>query len=1097
MLERTAGCLETGSLRRLLPGPKHLVKNRHTLHSGFWTHGAIELELSPLWQLMLQGPDVVENPNPRSPNDGSMCESPGLFLDFLYPAGTLKFLRQYSGLGVDRQDGKRTRLGLRNSGYRLYTSSAKNTSLALVPVDAETKKRDTKEIAEVKKRPIIPDVPDDAATIATVLGITTSSRYEELWRKYRRLEFGSWAEERIRIQVLEYMAASNRIVDAERVTSLFERCGDRREKPEIYEAVIRTYLRLQNFSKANELYKYALEKFKTTAGGSDLMLHLMTNNLWSQAFTLWAEIQLHDKLTGSRRYDMFKSLHHLEDLPNKALLMANYVNKSIHPSSKCESREREAIMNFATAVITSTLLSAKHFSYDTFWPLLKHVQKWGCESVPLYAEATKMLISLGQPKAAVVLYRQARDSPKKTLMLPRSMLHPILHIFFKNHDLNGIQEIFTDMFRFNHVLDRNSHRRCMDEFARHGDADTVHALFEQFAERYMRLESKSQTHPNPLALADDMAPLLHVHARRGEPQRVLEVFKSIRGGYRLKPTITCCNILLSAYAQVGQYDNAFDTFDAIINKRNLKPDDYTFGTLMGMCTSRGDLENTIELYRMSASYGVEKSAAMVSTLVTAYIAGDRLDEAETICEEAVNLKLAGSRTRMWNSLLVAWAQRYDLVNVNRVLQRMSKLNIEHNGDTYAALMQALAMVGQPERAWEILREVMPEAGIPVTSLHYAIVMGGFLSVRRYNMVFKIQDRMLEQKNMKTASTKFLELRAAIQEVRHTWGDAHGAMEIFEQVVQTMNPQDLSDKVRKGIQNEPLDIAYPATFFGYIIFVLSKNFEVTSAKDMYERFSKILPADRKATQPSSITTGLMALKLQEQDYDAVEDLWMQFMSDTKRRSQSLRLPASLSRIDDPKEIEMSEGGVDHSSEKRVSEKTEIDNQENEEPIKAAHRLALTKALHLYMMALSRQGKINIMIRTLNEVTESGFQLSNQNWNEYIQHLTAHRHFKLAFKTCESVLMDNWKGWARLRAQSSEKNRLPLEVRRKGKLSTSLRPDYRTFLYLTRGFLNIQAMASESRANRLLLNDLEHDCSKTLNAIKTMARTGDSLEREILG
>ncbi|QSZ33938.1 hypothetical protein DSL72_005517 [Monilinia vaccinii-corymbosi] len=1080
MLERTAGCLETGSLRRLLPGSKHLVKSRRTLHSGFWTHGAIELELSPLWQLMLQEPDVVENSIQRFPTSS---ENPAVFLDFLYPAGTLKFLRRYSRVGVYRQDIKRTRLVLRNPGYRLYTSSTKNTSLALVPVH-----EGTKETVETKKRPLLFEAIDDAATIATVLGITTSSRFEEVWRKYRRLEFGSWAEERIRIQVLEYLAASNRIVDAERVTALFERCDDRREKAEIYEIMIRTYLRLQNFSKAKELYRYSLEKFNTTAGGSEIMLHLITHSLWSEAFALWTELQLYNNLAGSR-YDVFQSLHFIEDLHGKALSLLDHVKRLIRDDQSTELRK------FAMVMITSALLSAKHFSYTTFWPLLKHVQDWGYESVPLYSQATTMLLSLGQPQAAVILYRKARQSPKRNLMLPRSMLDSLLQVFWKNHDLIGIQEVVGDMFRFNQTLDRRTQRICMDEFARHGDADTVHAIFEDFSKRYMKLESETATRPNPLASADDMTPLLHVHARRGEIEQVIEVFKSIRGKFRLKPTISCCNILISAYAQVRQYDKAFETFEKTITRRKLQPDDYTFGTLMGMCALRGDLENTIELYRMSAAYGVEKSAAMVSTLVTAYLKDGRLEEAETICEEAVNLKFKGSRTRMWNSLLVASALQYDLVNVNRILQRMSKLNIEHDGDTYAALMQALAMVKQPERAWEILVDVMPEAGIPSTSLHYAIVMGGFLATRRFYMVFRLQERMLENKAMKTASTKFMRLRAAIHEARLKFGDAHGAMEIFEQVVQTMSPRDISDKVRKGIQPEPLNIAYPVTFFGYLVFVISRYSETSSANDIYQRFSRMFPRGGKAAEPKSIITALMSLKSQERDYDAVEDLWMQFFSETQKGVKSLRLPDSLSNRNDSKEGQM-EDGVDPSPEQAFSEDERIDVEENNEPVKVAHRFALVRPLHFYMLALAKQGKINKMVRTVNEITNMGFHLSNQNWNEYIQHLANARHFKLAFKICESVLMDNWQGWYTQRAQTTLKNRLPLELRRKGNLLTSLRPDYRTFLHLTTGFLNLQAMAAESKANRLLLNDLEKDCSRTLNAIKTMPRTGDSLEREIL-
>src|SRR4051794_7356774 len=102
MLERTAGCLESGSLRRLLPASKKAMKSRRTLHSSFWSHGASDLEMSPLWTALAQVAAPAEQQGERDVQQQrpAAMGHTGMLLDFLYPAGTLNFLRQYSGWGV-------------------------------------------------------------------------------------------------------------------------------------------------------------------------------------------------------------------------------------------------------------------------------------------------------------------------------------------------------------------------------------------------------------------------------------------------------------------------------------------------------------------------------------------------------------------------------------------------------------------------------------------------------------------------------------------------------------------------------------------------------------------------------------------------------------------------------------------------------------------------------------------------------------------------------------------------------------------------------------------------------------------------------------
>jgi pentatricopeptide repeat-containing protein PET309 len=150
----------------------------------------------------------------------------------------------------------------------------------------------------------------------------------------------------------------------------------------------------------------------------------------------------------------------------------------------------------------------------------------------------------------------------------------------------------------------------------------------------------------------------------------------------------------------------------------------------------------------------------------------------------------------------------------------------------------------------------------------------------------------------------------------------------------------------------------------------------------------------------------------------------------------------------------------------------------------------------MIALAKQRKLDDIPPLVNSLLEEGFLLNNDNWNHYIQLMARRYRYKLAFELCETKLMTNWTGWARIRWQSPERNRLPMEVRHLKKMPKYLRPKSHTFLYLARGYLELQTMAAESPAQQIMLAELERSCPKTIHAIRTMQRVDDPLEREVL-
>src|SRR5690349_10329322 len=131
MLERTAGCLELGSVRRIVPGSMS-VSSRRMLHSTFWNHGAMELELSPLWQALIHG----IGPNRKSIETNGTNEfdyTGGMMLDFLYPSGATNLIRLCSPWIPDRNEFSRPRTAFGKVGQRLYTSAAGNGAVTTFP----------------------------------------------------------------------------------------------------------------------------------------------------------------------------------------------------------------------------------------------------------------------------------------------------------------------------------------------------------------------------------------------------------------------------------------------------------------------------------------------------------------------------------------------------------------------------------------------------------------------------------------------------------------------------------------------------------------------------------------------------------------------------------------------------------------------------------------------------------------------------------------------------------------------------------------------------------------------------------------------------
>ncbi|KAL2061773.1 hypothetical protein VTL71DRAFT_7151 [Oculimacula yallundae] len=1061
MLERTAGCIESGSLRRLLPASKKGMKSRRTLHSSFWNHGASDLEMSPLWTALVQIAAPAEQQGGRDVQQQrpAVRGNTGMLLDFLYPAGTWNFLRQCSGWGVDRTGGRLARNGLEKLGHRQYTSSAQDAN------------------SDMTQEPLGAAVGVDTAAESQSMGILYEKLhlskpfdFEEAWRRYSLLEDVEM-ETALREPLMRYLSKSERLVDAERTIQLFEILALERRTPATHKHAIRAYLHLRNLADAMALYTSALENLKYPAGAEELLAYLVKNSSWSRAFSVWKDYrnfkaQRHER----ERFEIFEALSKDPTIGSQAIELAAYVNRRLENASPdAASTESADLVEFASKLARKALINEQAFDPVRFASLLTILQQWKFLTPKLFDQITDMLVRLNETKLIIKCYRRARWS--KEVLFSRRTLHMLLKICCDFHSVLGMQQVLDDFFRIYSRPTRTAYRMCMAEFAALGDAQTVHALFDQLLERHA-------SGPRPLLQnVSEITPVIHVHAKRGEIEQAVSYFDQIQDVYNLKPDVRCWNILINAYGKVGDVDRAYDCFEELLNDEQLRPDDYTLGTLMGICTARGDVDRVIGLYKFAEERQITISTAMIDCLVLTHVQADDLSKAEAICEDALKMELKGNRTRMWNYIIVGHAMNRDLLSVNRLVQRMSEAGIVHDKYTYAALMQSLAMVNQPDRAFAIMTDVMRPGGIAVTGFHYAIIMGAYLATGQFDKVFQLQRRM-EKRNMRsTASTKLVALQAAALQDSGLLEEGtkqeilNRALEMFQGAVASMDAQDIVDPARKGVGEMPLDIAYSTMLYRFIIHVLGKYAEFSSVDELFQAYRKSLPASKRDKPPLDMMYTIMNAKLSEADHETVQKCWEASVLQAKELGQGV--VAGVGSLPE-----------DHLVQRKW------------QGITPAHQLDLSKHLGLYMKSLHTQRKTDEMITTVDGLLSDGFALDNHNWNAYISYLAIRHKYELGFRLCETYLMDQWSGWARIRWTLPERNRLSTELRAKRQKPTFFRPKYLTILHLARGYLELQDMAAESPNSEALLNNLERDCPRVVRAIVTMQRVDDHLERTIL-
>ncbi|KAI4117477.1 MAG: hypothetical protein LQ345_002291 [Seirophora villosa] len=1082
MIERATICLENGG-KHLLRIPKKSFTTQRSLHSAFWSHGAGDINLPAWWHAFLQAPTTNPPPwllkaNTRDTGNTNLDATEVALLDFLYPIRTLAVIRDYVRKNTTALRRHR-RSQLLHQRSRNYTSAADN------PIDEGTDQ------AEAADNTLAGDAlaVDRAATEASHLTqaeLTTKLHkllftdqqpsVHQIWQYYVKLREGSVLLGPDDLaQLFKRLSQSRATFGLEKTRELFDTSEVSERRAIHYACTVAAALGQDDLKSAVKLHAEAATRVGEGSFGTSLVFNYAIERAnWEAALAVWRQFGDYRRmyLAESSLWAEFDRSP-LPDLLEHARKAVEFAVNSIEGSTFDEA---EPARKLAFAIVQRAL-SVHNADFDSFVQadLVEKAESIQQPGVDLFRAAILQNFSLGVKKSeyshwGLDLYCTARM--KSGFSPDRELLDTLLR---RCYDLRRSEEMYyilEDYQKHHTEVPRHAYLPLLSQFAQHGDFDLVDQLCREYIGRFGAQDIS--------VLASQ---LLHACYRRADVDGAISVIESLQRTYGYIPDMRAWNTVFATYSRIDDCEGATRLLDRLV-ATNVKPDNKSYGILMGMFAKRSDLAATNELYEQAISEGVNPSFDMVGSLILALATNDRLDEAERLAEDALDMDLEAparrmpsltgdhSRTRMWNVLLGQHAMKGQLDKVFKLQNRMREAGIAFDGATYAALMQSLCIKKLPAAAQKILKVVMPKVGIRPTAFHYAIVMGGFLHSNDYLKIFSLQKRMDREGIKPTFSTRNMLLRAesSMDEKEYYQGnsdsptfEASRAQKVLTEILDNLDPMELASLgPTKFAQSNPPDVALQISYFPYMINLYGKRKlfdKVAEMYDMYISTRQKISGDSNADPPVELLSALMTSYTKAGEHHEAEKCWQLALE--KAQHIACKADADTSQA----------GWVLH---------------------KYRFLLALPLTRHMHVLAAtSRVNEIEPLIESLQQ---AGFQLSTHNWNKYVQVLVENDRALPAYQICEGKLMEGWPGWQRFGSYLNKKRRIKRQwVPRSWEMARPF-PHYETLVFLASAYLTVQGRAYG--AGRELLGEIEKAAPKTMEAVFNLPTYDDRIQQKLL-
>lgn len=672
-----------------------------------------------------------------------------------------------------------------------------------------------------------------------------------------------------------------------------------------------------------------------------------------------------------------------------------------------------------------------------------------------YGQYILLCVEQGHNKVAADLYKKYREVPG--VRMPEYVLRAMMSVFYPDN-IPGMEWLLEDWYRGYGRLDEMAYRKFMSFYAEQGDVKSIERLAREYAKHY-----DSMVRDDPTFVLN----LMNAYAVKGNTAATQKVMDEAASRTGEPPTLAQFSTMLKAYSNVGAYESAINLFLHLCEVH--EPDGDAFGAMMRMASRRGDLQFTLELFRLAKERNIQPTMQMMQAVVEAYCQNERFAEAERLCIRLTKARdMEGNYTQMWNTLLRHHARQRDLDTVNRLLELMTTEGVAYDHKTYSQLLLALLHCRQSHHALHLLRVAYREGVFEPTADHHLLLMIAFLRTGEPHMALRTNELMDKKKYPQTAArmARVIAAFARWQEIPRSKRRGLDAQHFLQRILREFNK--VLERVDDG---GPESESAMIGIYSKVLFILTQMREFATREQIIEIYYKRFPHHAGPdTIPLRLLHDFMQADFYEKKYDEVKKTWDLVLS---RASLQYRTANAI---------------LDNLGATAI----------NEESLIRMQRYRLSDPLKTMQRMYQELDDADGLIELVTTVRARGFELDSKNWNYYVQGLARLKRWRDAFSVCEGVLMPQWTGWAMVRQQDpTQKRRLPLALRRYASNPHRPRPLAHTLLLLTKEYMDLEQMALWSHVASKEFDWIKDNCPRTTRAVTTMVRSGSKLEAEIFG
>lgn len=979
------------------------------------------------------------------------------FLDFLYPSRTLAILQQLINRNRSRRDNRcRNRSG--QYTLRMYSSVASEPEKATDAVEGGASSSGAANIGVPASKSTLEFCSDraeiDLALEELFSSTETGPDHERAWHHYENLR--NLSEDLTPLQTLNMLQYLNKAPvpsSSERTILLLKNIPYKERLGIYYREGVSAALSHEDLRTAKNIHLLGLRS-RHQDGTSLLLRGMIEREKWEESLEIVDDFfkYCHVRRSSVNRSSIWDDvcLIPFRLLVKKAAAAANFAFDSARTGAtetviRAQQFALELITRTFTVQTTELELVEHRRLFDLAQGLIK-AMKLPVSS--MYTFAIHQLLDTKiatHEEAAIEYYRQVRGAR----MVPHiKVLGALMDNFCDAQNSTGIFQVLDDYRKHQLDIPLRTVRHMMQALSQEGDAESVHGLFKEYMARSgSRMTSVFNS-------------ILNVHHRRAEPHLIVQYFHDLQQKYGFKPDKSSFNHMITTYARVGDVNGATHWFDQLI-KANEQPNGFSYIPLMQMYAKRGDLEAVQGLFWQSEAGGVKPSVGMLDSVVLALLKTDQLDKATKLVDDATQMNLERSTTQLWNHLLNAHALRGDLVGVAETHKRMRGAAVPTDDSTYSALLHSLVIKKEPYAADKILRRVIPKAGIEPNSLHYAVVMAGFLEVGVYKKVLQLYCRMVSRDIKPSRGTQNVLLRAVSSLEIDGTAQQQELLRTQAILKQNLASMDLAEFAKRRpvpfVGPNKLDDAFTSTNFSYLIFIYGKRGAFDKVRELYDQYlatSRKHQAAVDFSPPIDMLTALLVANVEARDFEEVDRCWHLAIKKGEKLSRPLNVPTNDAR-----------------------------------QVLYSRRFILNMPLTHYIRCLETQDRTDTIITTIDKLQSIGYELDSKSWNTYIQILARNGHEMLAFSLCEQYLLDQWYGWESLGHRLNIMRRFS-EVRPERWEPTRRFPAYQTFVYLAAAYRKFRVKGTKA------VEELCKAAPRTIAAVGNMPKLDDEWQARIL-